>query len=122
MGWIGIGDDSTINSWVNNTLNTKIELGTLSDCFTIRPSGTEVFINDEGSLVLWTNPLLYGWDSKFQTIISTSTTNPVTIAFYTESNHENSSLKNLNIAIEGNSIFKGNGSIGLGYLVIQIPQ
>lgn len=50
----GSTTDQTIDAWVNNFPQTRIELGTLSDNTTARPAGTEYIINDDGRVSIGT--------------------------------------------------------------------
>lgn len=53
-GASGAGDP-TVDAWVNNPANTRVELGTLSDGTTTRPAGTQVIINDAGNMGIGTS-------------------------------------------------------------------
>lgn len=54
--WVaGTGNQDTTNdAWVNNPSGNRVELGTLSNGSTARPTGTEVVANDSGYLGLGT--------------------------------------------------------------------
>ena len=52
-GGTGAGDP-TKDAWVDNTTNGRVEVGTLSDGVTNRPTGTEVVIKDDGKMGIGT--------------------------------------------------------------------
>ena len=54
----GTTTDQTVDAWINNLPQTRVELGTLSDGTTARPLGTEFVILDNGKVGIGTdNPL-----------------------------------------------------------------
>lgn len=48
IAWTAITKDATNDAWVDDTADTSVKLGTLSDGSTARPTGTEFIINDAG--------------------------------------------------------------------------
>ena len=52
-GGAGAGDP-TKDAWVDNTTQTRVEVGTLSDGVTARSAGTEIVIKDDGKMGIGT--------------------------------------------------------------------
>lgn len=67
----GSTTDQSIDAWVNNFPQTRIELGTLSDNTTARPAGTEYIINDNGRVSIGTTSTGSAVSSSKVTILNT---------------------------------------------------
>ena len=115
------GGDSTNDAWVNNTTNTRVELGTTSTG-AVRTAGTEVVVTDTGSFGIKTTSPNATLDVAKSTVNPTTTPDGVRAPNITKTELANKVASTYGAAHTGTMVYVTDASGGTtGASLAQVP-